>query len=172
MRKVSAYKALPLTFICLLTAFAQEQPRPLEPGKPVERELSGGQTHVYTVTLSANQIARIIAEQKGIDLMLSALAPDGTKLFEVDSPNGSQGDEAMTIVARQRGVYRIEARAMETALEGVDLAAEDVEGLLVIDERVLSGRLRGIGCSARHRTWSAPRFATRRRGGGGGATRW
>jgi C-terminal processing protease CtpA/Prc len=151
MRKVSAYKLLPLTFICLLKAFAQEQPRPLEPGKPVERELSGGQTHVYTVTLSANQIARIIAEQKGVDLMLSALAPDGTKLFDVDSPNGAQGDEAMTIVARQRGVYRIEARAMEKSAPAGRYAIR-LDKFLTESE-YLTERLAGLG-----RLWGAVKF--------------
>jgi len=112
MRKVSVHKLLPLTFICLLSAFAQEQPSLLEPGNPLERELSGGQTHVYTVTLNANQIVRVVAEQKGIDLTLSALAPDGTKLFDVDSPTGAQGEEPVTVVARQSGAYRIVARAL------------------------------------------------------------
>ncbi|MGH9834003.1 MAG: hypothetical protein ACRD9Y_13360, partial [Blastocatellia bacterium] len=86
MPKASIYKPLLLACLCLLPAFAQEQTQPLEPGKPVERELSGGQTHIYTLTLNANQIARVVAEQKGVDLTLSALAPDGTKLFDVDSP--------------------------------------------------------------------------------------
>ncbi|MCI0420651.1 MAG: hypothetical protein L0312_15730, partial [Acidobacteria bacterium] len=77
MPKAPVYKLLLLTCLCLLPAFAQERSQPLEPGKPVERELSGGQTHIYTLTLNANQIARVVAEQKGVDLTLSALAPDG-----------------------------------------------------------------------------------------------
>lgn len=47
---------------------AQELLRPLEPGNPGERELSGGQTQVYTGASNASQISRIIDEQKGIEL--------------------------------------------------------------------------------------------------------
>ncbi|HKX26542.1 MAG TPA: hypothetical protein VJ302_02510, partial [Blastocatellia bacterium] len=37
---------------------AIEQPaRPLEPGRPVERELAGGQSHTYQLTLAVGQYA-------------------------------------------------------------------------------------------------------------------
>src|SRR5262245_3929002 len=39
----------------------------LEPGKPVERELSGGQSHSYKITLVPGQYLRIEVEQRGID---------------------------------------------------------------------------------------------------------
>src|SRR5262245_51533 len=51
--------------------------------------------------------------QKGIDVVVSVIAPDGVKLFEVDSPNGSAGEEPATIAAQQNGLYRIEIRSME-----------------------------------------------------------
>src|SRR5258708_6373286 len=91
-----------LLFLCVINTVAQEQQRSLVLNdSPIERELSGGQTHVYTVKLNANQIARVIAEQKGVDVVLSIIAPDGAKLFDVDSPTGSGGEEPAAIVARQ-----------------------------------------------------------------------
>src|SRR5262249_59497592 len=50
--------------------------------------------------------------QKGIDVVVSVIAPDGVKLFEVDSPNGSAGGEAATSAAQKKGLYRIEIRSM------------------------------------------------------------
>ena len=99
--------------LCVINAVAQEQTRPLLPDSPIERELSGGQTHVYTIKLDANQIARVIAEQKGVDVVVSIIAPGGAKLFEVDSPNGMAGDEPVAIAAKEGGLYRIEIRSLD-----------------------------------------------------------
>ncbi len=151
MPKAPVYKLLLLTCLCLLPAFAQEQPQPRELAKPVERELSGGQTHVYTLTLNANQIARVVAEQKGIDLRLSALAPDGTKLFDVDSPNGAQGEEPATIVARQSGAYRVEVRALQKSAPAGRYAIR-LDRFLTESE-YMTERLAGLG-----RLWGAVKF--------------
>lgn len=103
-----------LLCLCVTCAVAQEPPRPLAPGPPVERELARGETHVYTIKLDAGKVARVVAEQKGVDVVVSVVAPDGTALFEVDSPNGSAGEEPATIAAQQSGLYRVEIRTLES----------------------------------------------------------
>src|SRR5262249_39615804 len=40
----------------------------LERGKPVERELSGGQSHSYKITTISGQYLLIVVEQRGIDV--------------------------------------------------------------------------------------------------------
>jgi hypothetical protein len=57
----------------------------LEPGKPIERELSGGQSHFYKITLTSGQYLQITASQQGIDALVALFAPDGNKIGEVDS---------------------------------------------------------------------------------------
>src|SRR5262252_971706 len=57
----------------------------LEPGKPVERELSGGQSHSYKVTMSSGQYLHIVVEQRGVDVAVALFAPDGKKIREVNS---------------------------------------------------------------------------------------
>src|SRR5215470_9255739 len=37
----------------------------LEPSKPVERELSGGQSHSYKVTMISGQYLRVVVAQRG-----------------------------------------------------------------------------------------------------------
>ncbi len=137
--------------LCLATVGAQAPPVSLVMSKPVERELAGGQTHVYTLTLAANQIARVVAEQKGVDLVLSIVAPDGARLFDVDSPTGAAGAESATVAARSGGAYRVEVRALDVSaapgryairLDGFQTEAEST-----------TEHLAGLG-----RLWGAAKF--------------
>src|SRR5262249_29229078 len=43
----------------------------LEPGKPIERELAGGQTHSYQFTLASGQYIHLIVDQRGIDVLVT-----------------------------------------------------------------------------------------------------
>src|SRR5688572_26740862 len=45
-----------------------QEPTTLELGKPVERELSGGQEHSYQLALTDGQYASVVIEQRGIDV--------------------------------------------------------------------------------------------------------
>lgn len=83
----------------------------LEVGKPIEQELAGGQSRSYQIKLEAGQFARVMAEQRGVDVVLSIYDPNGTKTFEVDSPNGSEGEEFFAMAAAISGIYRIEVAA-------------------------------------------------------------
>ncbi len=85
----------------------------LEPAKPIERGLAGGQVHFYTVKLASGQYLRAIVDQRGIDVVVTLFGPDDKKLFEMDSPNGTQGPEPVSIVAESSGNYRIEVRSLE-----------------------------------------------------------
>lgn len=98
---------------CAIGASAQEQPRTLTLNSPIEHELASSQRHNYTVNLKPNQIARVIVEQRGVDVVVSVISPEGKKLFDVDSPTGTQGDETATIFATQTGAYRVEIRALD-----------------------------------------------------------
>ncbi len=88
----------------LLAADSEQAPesRLLEWGKPIEREIAGGQSHLYRTTLAAGQYLVVIAEQNGIDLVMSAFGPDGKKLAEVDSPNGAVRSRARPLDWRCR----------------------------------------------------------------------
>jgi hypothetical protein len=74
--------------------FAQNKPEPtsqqlatkLEQGKPVERELKGGEVHAYSIQLKASQLLNLTVDQRGIDVVATLIAPDGKQLVEMDSP--------------------------------------------------------------------------------------
>lgn len=79
----------------------------------LEREMAGGQSHSYRITLAEGQYLEAIVEQRGIDVVVIVVAPDGQKLLEVDSPNGTQGPEPVWVIAETAGEYRLEVRSLE-----------------------------------------------------------
>jgi CHAT domain-containing protein len=85
----------------------------LEPGKPIERELSGGQSHFYRIAVTSGQYLRITVSQRGIDVVVAMFTPDGKKIGEVDGEQATMGSETISVIAEAAGVYRIEVRSAE-----------------------------------------------------------
>jgi CHAT domain-containing protein/Tfp pilus assembly protein PilF len=79
----------------------------------VERALSGGEAHSYRITLKTEQYLRVVVEQKGIDVAVTLFAPNGQKLAEVDSPNGTQGPEPVGWIAQAAGEYQLNVKSAE-----------------------------------------------------------
>ena len=78
-----------------LTPLVAAQALSLEVGVVLERELAGGQSHTYSLTLEAGQYFRGVVEQRGIDVAVSIVSPNSKTVLEVDSPNGTQGPEGI-----------------------------------------------------------------------------
>jgi C-terminal processing protease CtpA/Prc len=152
MKKLPALAyALTVVLSLSITGFAQEQPRDLEANRPAAREISAGQRHRYTLNLKTNQIARVIVEQRGVDLVVAVLSPGGTTMFEVDSPTGSHGNETVTIVATEAGGYLVEVRPL-----GEKSAPGNYEIRLdkfLTESEYQTERLAGLG-----RLWGAVKF--------------
>jgi CHAT domain-containing protein/tetratricopeptide (TPR) repeat protein len=85
--------------------------RTLELNQPIERELAGGQAHLYQLTLAAGHYLHLIVEQRGIDVVVTLFGTDNQKLIEMDSPNSTLGPEPVSYVAEQSGNYRVEVRS-------------------------------------------------------------
>jgi CHAT domain-containing protein/tetratricopeptide (TPR) repeat protein len=85
----------------------------LEPGKPVERELSGGQSHSYKITMTSGQYLHVVAAQRGIDVAVALFTPDGKKIIEVNSDALIEGSETVSAIAEAAGAYLIEVRSPE-----------------------------------------------------------
>lgn len=105
--------AITLALLPQAAAFAQDKPltaapsnqeaSTLEPGRPIERELAGGQSHAYQVTLRAGQYLNVVVEQRGIDVVEVLFGPDGSQLLEVDGYSGARGLETVTWIATADG---------------------------------------------------------------------
>jgi CHAT domain-containing protein/tetratricopeptide (TPR) repeat protein len=94
------------------TQSEREVPK-LELGRLVERTLDGGQTHSYRIALASGQYVHLVVEQRGVDVVVVLFGPDGRKVTEVDSPNGTQGPEPVFAIAETSGTYRVEVRSLE-----------------------------------------------------------
>jgi len=82
---------------------------PLEPGKPIERELAAGESHTYQVTLSAGQYLHAEIEQYGIDVAVSLLDPAGKKLLYFS--DWEKGAESAHWIAETAGAYQLKIEA-------------------------------------------------------------
>ncbi|MGB7922029.1 MAG: tetratricopeptide repeat protein [Pyrinomonadaceae bacterium] len=118
----SSYRLIHSIFLLLLTlsllagALAAQNDidtAKLEVGKPIERELAGGQSHSYRIVLTSDQYLHVVAEQRGIDLVITLFGPDEKPVIEVDSPNGTQGPELVSAIAETSGSYRLEVHSLE-----------------------------------------------------------
>jgi CHAT domain-containing protein/Tfp pilus assembly protein PilF len=82
----------------------------LERGKPIRRELAGGQEHTYRIRLDANQFLKVVVEQKGIDVVAQVSGPDGKQILEFDSESRLQGQEEVSLVAETAGSFQLIVR--------------------------------------------------------------
>ena len=89
-------------------------PTSLERGKTTEGELAEGQSHEYSFTLQAGQYARVLVDQRSINIAVTVFAPDGKELFAGDSyPIGES--ESAEIIGESSGVFRLRLQASEPA---------------------------------------------------------
>jgi ketosteroid isomerase-like protein len=107
----------PHDFVALALAIAwsgtgsyAQTPTQLKPNLPVERTITGTEVHAFAVTLKAGELLHFVAEQRGIDVVVTLTGPDGTKLREIDSPTGDKGVEDLSFISEAAGAYRIEVR--------------------------------------------------------------
>ncbi|MDQ2855561.1 MAG: hypothetical protein M3R68_04475, partial [Acidobacteriota bacterium] len=101
------------SFPHIVSAQAQRDPGALQSGVPIERTISMGQTHSFTVNMEQDQFLQLVVEQRGIDVVVRVFSPTGKSLGEFDTPNGDQGPENVSLAAITPGVYRIDVTPLE-----------------------------------------------------------
>ena len=106
MRKLRVLFLLPLATCVFLNVNAQT-PTTLQIGTPIERTLGPSQSQDFTITLEENTFVQLVVEQRGIDVVVRVLSPEGKSLGEFDSPNGNDGPEHVSFVAAAAGAYRV-----------------------------------------------------------------
>ncbi|GAA4004999.1 hypothetical protein GCM10022408_16000 [Hymenobacter fastidiosus] len=79
----------------------------LKAGKVITQSMKTGDSHEYQVQLKAGEALKATVAQKGVDVLVTAYGPDGTKLGSFDSPTNVDYMEFVTVVAPQTGRYRL-----------------------------------------------------------------
>jgi CHAT domain-containing protein/tetratricopeptide (TPR) repeat protein len=113
----------------------------LELSKSIERELSGGQSHSYKITMISGQFLHIVVRQRGIDLVVALFAPDGKKISEADSDHVIEGSETVSAIMEAPGAYLIEVRSPEkTAKTGrYEIKVEELRAATTEDKYRVAG---------------------------------
>lgn len=104
--------SLPLLLLLALTTVWQTPVR-LDASRPLERSLSGGEKHSYSVAVAGGQFLHVSVDQRGIDVGIALLTAEGRELIAADSPTGAIGKEQLFYIAPNSAELRIEVRAAE-----------------------------------------------------------
>jgi tetratricopeptide (TPR) repeat protein len=91
-------------------------PLDLKLNVPIQRNLHGGETQCYQVSLAPEQYLHLTVNQIGIDVVITAFDPNSKQIARIDRPNGSRGREGLSILATQNGNYRLQIRSLEPAV--------------------------------------------------------
>jgi CHAT domain-containing protein/Tfp pilus assembly protein PilF len=86
-------------------------PPALADGLSLERDLHGGEAHVYPVELQAGQFLRVIVQEEGIDVIVRLLDPQGAEVVGTDWIPARSASEDLAAVVREQGIYQVEVRA-------------------------------------------------------------
>ena len=89
----------------------------LESGKPLKRELSGGETHVYQLALMTGQYARLTVDQQGINAAVAASDQNGKTIIIADTA-GIGDAESFSLVAEASASFRVEVRSPDKSAPG------------------------------------------------------
>ncbi len=86
----------------------------LEAGKTITRDLKGGEVASYPVRLEPGGMLDAVAVQKGIDVTLRLIGPDGKPLVEAVSRRGAEDETArIGFISNADADYRLEVVAFE-----------------------------------------------------------
>lgn len=93
------------------TAQEANEPPWLEPGKPIERSLSGEQVHRYRIKLMAGQEVNVGVQERGVEITMALIHPNGQKYDDIKTQRGSVVVKSLISVVEVTGDYLLEVRA-------------------------------------------------------------
>jgi CHAT domain-containing protein/Tfp pilus assembly protein PilF len=90
----------------------------LEPGQKIEREIAGGQAHLFRLRPAAEHFLRVVVEQRGIDVAVTLSGPEGKMAAQMDRAYGTRGRESVVWLADTARECQVEVRAPDQAAAG------------------------------------------------------
>jgi CHAT domain-containing protein/uncharacterized protein HemY len=98
-----------LTVLALsaLAAGLTAQTTRMKLGKTIPGDLSGGETHWYSVKLKADQYLQAVVSQPVAAVLIDLEAPDGKKVMEVDTRNFPSRPSRIVWVSETTGEFRV-----------------------------------------------------------------
>jgi hypothetical protein len=84
----------------------------LDPARTARAEIRAGSVQRFGIPLAAGEHARVIVEQRGIDLVASLTDPVGRTLVESNDPGGEDVAETLSLVAETAGIHQLVVEAL------------------------------------------------------------
>ncbi|HEY6803976.1 MAG TPA: CHAT domain-containing protein [Pyrinomonadaceae bacterium] len=108
----------------------------LNPGEVINRPFHAGETHVFQVTLAAEQYMHITVNQVGIDVIVKLFDPNKVLLIQRDSPNSKFGPEKVSTVAQLGGTHYVVVCSGDKEPPGTyELRLEGPRAATTVDDR-------------------------------------
>lgn len=134
-----------LIFLHASAVSAQKTQIRLEVGKNLQREIIGGETQSYNVTMSANQFLSLTVNQFATDVIVRLVAPDGKTVADVDLPLGGSVIERFWYIAPSAENYQLQiVSKLKSGAKGkydvklVELRAADEKAEKIVNAAKLS----------------------------------
>ncbi|MEZ5428136.1 MAG: CHAT domain-containing tetratricopeptide repeat protein [Pyrinomonadaceae bacterium] len=120
------------------SAAAQTQTVKLTLGEPVESEIKGGESRLFSVSLASGQTARVEIIQKGVDVSLIGIDPQGERYITASSPSGRFGNDLILVTARTAGEYLVEVSPADprSPLGGFEILLREIRPTVPEDWRI------------------------------------
>ena len=106
---MQAIRRIAAATACLAAASGPATARPgqtLDHTSRIEASIASGQVDRYSLVLKSNESADLVVLQQGVDLPVDLISPAGKVITTVDSPDGREGPEPLTIRALPRAATR------------------------------------------------------------------
>ncbi|MBN8722449.1 MAG: CHAT domain-containing protein [Acidobacteria bacterium] len=119
-----------------------QNPRLLEANKAVEEKLTFKEKHVYRVALEKKDFLLVTLEQKGIDIIIQVIDPNGQKLADVNNLSSPLGQEALVMIADLEGDYQLIVKAADekVSVGGYEIKVQEKRPATQKDVALLEGR--------------------------------
>jgi CHAT domain-containing protein len=116
--------------------------QPLAVGVSVTRDLSGGQSHSYPARLATGQYLQVTVDQRGCDVAVVLLGPDGALQAESDFDSGLRGQEILSMITKAACDCKLEIRSKSNTAGRYILKTEALREATPLDtDRVAAYRL-------------------------------
>jgi CHAT domain-containing protein/tetratricopeptide (TPR) repeat protein len=120
----------------------EKEARLLEPGKAIQGELAGANSHTYRIRLAVGQLLKAVVEQDGIDVLTRLIGPDGEQIMEFDSERRLRGPETVEHAAEAEGDYRlvVQPRQKEAPAGAYEIRTEELRAATENDRALQEAR--------------------------------
>jgi len=122
----------------------------LRPGLSLTRTMAEGRPHAFRFRMEADQWLELSIEQHGVDVEVFLFAPTGESIFEIDSPTGARGAEAVQIASSEAGSYRLVIEPLDDAEGAFTLDIQSLRSASGRD-RAQAGAVAGVAKGDRRR---------------------